>query len=208
MTYKVFHVLFLLCPPYHTCPASNAASLVIVPTVQPSHASGIYRAAFTVGWTSSLFSCLVNIPSRFQISSFPQDTFLELLGRGEVPCFVLIQCPLHTPIIAFNASHSFIKFTFKHLLRATHCPKTRSCPLWRRCVLENIYTNKFLSDKCEKCYEIETQTDEAQWMRSTELSADEVTRKLYLEGQAGLTRGREKGKNDYWNPCLHTCCLV
>lgn len=32
-------------------------------------------------------------------------------------------------------------------------------------------------------------------MRSRELSADEMTRKLYLEGQAGLTRGREKGKN-------------
>lgn len=205
MTYKVFHVLFLLCPPYHTYPASNAASLVIVPTVQPFHASGVYRATFTVGWTSSLFSCLVSIPSRFQISSFPQDTFLELLGRGEVPCFVLIQCPLHTPIIAFNASHSFIKFTFKHLLCATHCPKTRSCPLWRRCVLENIYTNKFVSDKCEKCYEIETQTKLSEWGQGSFLLMRwhvSCTWKVKLDLPGGERRER------MGNPCLHTCCLM
>lgn len=76
--------------------------------------------------------------------------------------------------------HSFIKLTFKYLLCATHCPrqkeecidKARLYPLWRTYVLENIYTNKFLSDKFEKCCETETLRDQ------TQLSADEVTCKL------------------------------
>ena len=44
--------------------------------------------------------------------------------------------------------------------------KARLYPLWRRYVLENIYTNKFLSDKFEKCCETETLRDQ------TQLSAD------------------------------------